>query len=144
MSQLSNYNCKFLDYTVIVKSGRGEEDFVKPCLINDKNCIDALGRYTLEEFSYLCSKAELFIGGDCGPMHIAISEGCRTLTLWGATDPLTRLPINQVDKIHFYLYDKTHKFANNYELDSEPKNHGAIDSITVSQVLKKVDECLSI
>jgi len=38
---------------------------------------------TLPELAELLARAELFVGCDTGPMHMAVSLGCRTLALFG-------------------------------------------------------------
>lgn len=38
---------------------------------------------TLPELTELLARAELFVGCDTGPMHMAVSLGCRTLALFG-------------------------------------------------------------
>ncbi|OQY46471.1 MAG: hypothetical protein B6242_07760 [Anaerolineaceae bacterium 4572_78] len=45
------------------------------------------GKLTLEQFGALCQQATLFIGGDTGAMHIAVATGCKTLAIFGPTDP---------------------------------------------------------
>lgn len=45
------------------------------------------GQLTLGQFGALCQKAALFVGGDTGAMHLAVASGCKTLAIFGPTDP---------------------------------------------------------
>ncbi len=43
---------------------------------------------TLRELAQLMEEADIFVGTDCGPRHLAASLGVPTVTLFGATDPV--------------------------------------------------------
>lgn len=49
--------------------------------------IDASGRLDLRELAALTSQADLFIGGDSGPLKIAEAVGARTLSFWHRGQP---------------------------------------------------------
>jgi len=49
------------------------------------------GELSLLELCQFLEKCSLFIGIDSGPLHLARFYGKRVLSLWGATDPKTRL-----------------------------------------------------
>lgn len=48
---------------------------------------------TLDELAETLRTAEVFVGADCGPGHLAAQLGLRTLTLFGPTDPARWAPI---------------------------------------------------
>ncbi len=41
----------------------------------------------LRQLAWLLGRSRLFIGGDTGPMHLAVAVGCPTIALFGPTDP---------------------------------------------------------
>lgn len=45
------------------------------------------GRTTLRQLAAILKRARLVISNDSGPMHVAISQGARTIALFGPTDP---------------------------------------------------------
>jgi lipopolysaccharide heptosyltransferase I len=48
---------------------------------------------TLKHFAWLVSRADLFFGGDTGPMHIASAMGVPVAAVFGGTDPARHAPI---------------------------------------------------
>ncbi len=49
--------------------------------------MDACGRLDVRELAALTSQADLFIGGDSGPLKIAEAVGARTLSFWHRGQP---------------------------------------------------------
>lgn len=49
--------------------------------------VDLAGRLTLGELGALCEVADLYIGNDTGPTHIAVAVGCPTLAIFGPSQP---------------------------------------------------------
>ncbi len=45
------------------------------------------GELTLGQFGALCQRATLFVGADTGAMHIAAAAGCKTVAIFGPSDP---------------------------------------------------------
>mgnify|MGYP002857799191 CR=1 FL=1 len=45
------------------------------------------GRFSLAQLAAVMERAALWLGNDCGPMHLAAAVGCPTLSLWGPTEP---------------------------------------------------------
>jgi heptosyltransferase II len=50
------------------------------------------GRLTLGELGAFCEVADLYVGNDAGPTHVAAAIGCPTLALFGPTDPAVSGP----------------------------------------------------
>ncbi len=40
----------------------------------------------------MCDVADLYIGNDAGPTHIAAATGCSTLAIYGPSDPAYSMP----------------------------------------------------
>jgi hypothetical protein len=61
--------------------GPAEEDFPLP------GGERAIRTETLEELARTLGSTHLYIGNDCGISHLAAAVGCRTIALFGPTDP---------------------------------------------------------
>ena len=53
----------------------------------------------LRELAWLLQKAELVIGGDTGPLHLAAALGTKVVGLYGPTDPRRNGPYGQLDHV---------------------------------------------
>lgn len=51
-------------------------------------CIQMEGQLDWQQTAALLSLADLQIGNDSGPMHLAAAVGCRVVAIWGATSPV--------------------------------------------------------
>jgi len=51
-----------------------------------KRVHSSVGRTSISELTRIIRESTLFIGLDGGPMHIAVSQGTPTFTIWGASD----------------------------------------------------------
>lgn len=47
--------------------------------------VNMVGKTTLKELAYMIKKAEAFVGGDTGPMHLAAAVGTPVVALFGPT-----------------------------------------------------------
>ncbi|SFM05470.1 glycosyltransferase family 9 protein [Pelosinus propionicus] len=61
--------------------------------------IDLTGKTTLKQLAYVIQKAQAFIGGDTGPMHLSTAVGTPTLALMGPTDPARNGPYGKGHEI---------------------------------------------
>jgi lipopolysaccharide heptosyltransferase II len=50
------------------------------------------GRLSLGELGALCEIADLYVGNDAGPTHVAAAVGCPTLAIFGPSDPAVSGP----------------------------------------------------
>jgi len=50
------------------------------------------GEVSLGEVGALCEVADLYIGNDAGPTHVAAASGCSTLAIYGPSDPAYSKP----------------------------------------------------
>ena len=76
----------------IVFVGNGNEteliENIQKKMDNKDKAINAAGKITLNQLFYLISKCNLFIGNDAGPMHIAATQGIKTIGLFGPNLPV--------------------------------------------------------
>lgn len=57
--------------------------------------LSAAGRDTTRSLALLMEQCDLVIGHNSGPAHLAGQLGCRTLALWGASDPREWSPVGE-------------------------------------------------
>jgi lipopolysaccharide heptosyltransferase II len=60
---------------------------------------DWTGRVTLSEIGALGEVADLYVGNDTGPTHIAAAVGCPTLAIFGPSDPAVSAPYGEEGKV---------------------------------------------
>jgi heptosyltransferase-1 len=53
----------------------------------------------LRELAWILQKAEVVIGGDTGPLHLAAALGTRVIGLYGPTDPRRNGPYRQLERV---------------------------------------------
>ncbi len=56
-------------------------------------------RTTLPQLSALLERTALFLGGDSGPLHLAVACGAPSVALFGPTDPAILGPLAPADKV---------------------------------------------
>lgn len=61
-------------------------------------CANWTGRVTLGELGALAEIANLYIGNDTGPTHIAAAVGCPTLAIFGPSNPAISAPYSPKDE----------------------------------------------
>ncbi len=57
------------------------------------------GQLTLGEIGALCEVADLYVGNDTGPTHVAAAVGCPTLAIFGPNDPAYSKPHGTKGKV---------------------------------------------
>lgn len=59
------------------------------------NPIDTIGQFNLRELAVLLGKARFYIGGDTGPMHLAVAVGTQVFAWFGPTSPAVHGPYQE-------------------------------------------------
>lgn len=54
--------------------------------------VSLVGRLSLGQLGALCEVADLYVGNDTGPTHVAAAVGCATLAIFGPSDPAISAP----------------------------------------------------
>ena len=67
---------------------------------NDK-IINIAGKFNLLETACLLKRAKLFISNDSGPLHLAASVGCPTISFFGPETPKLYAPLSNKAKIFY-------------------------------------------
>lgn len=79
--------------------GQSEFDQLDKVAEENKNCVNVVGKFSLEEELELIGKVKYFISGDTSNMHFAALMGVEVISIWGATSTLTGFgPLFQSDK----------------------------------------------
>lgn len=75
------------------------EDIVARCAsIRDRIVVQA-GKLSLQQTAGLLATCNLFVGGDTGPLHMAVAVGTPVVALFGAADPARTGPFGAADSI---------------------------------------------
>lgn len=75
----------------VISHGPGEESLAREAVAASAGSAVALFG-SLSELMALARRAQLFVGGDTGPMHLAALMGVKTVALFGPTDPARNGP----------------------------------------------------
>lgn len=63
--------------------------------------LDLTGRTSIQELAGLASRAQVTLGGDTGPVHLAAMMGCRVVALFSRfSDPALSAPVGDVRLLH--------------------------------------------
>jgi lipopolysaccharide heptosyltransferase I len=76
----------------IVVWGPGEEGLARSVVETAGSAATLAPPTDLRSLAALLRRADLFIGADTGPMHLAWVTGCRVVALFGPTDPRLNAP----------------------------------------------------
>jgi heptosyltransferase I len=89
------------EYDIVSVIIGGPKDTELAQIIKGKcnRAIDLCGKTTLKQLSYVMQKSALFIGGDTGPMHLAVSMNTPVIAIFGPTDPKRNGPYGQKNTV---------------------------------------------
>ncbi len=77
----------------VVVGSRGERPLAVRIQESAKSTLDLTGKTSIAQLAAIAARAELTVGGDTGPVHLAAAVGCDTLALFsGASDPKLAAP----------------------------------------------------
>lgn len=77
--------------------GPGEETLARTVAANSRSGTARPLASTLKQFVALARRAELFVGGDTGPLHIAAASGTPIVGIYGPTSPERNGPFDERD-----------------------------------------------
>lgn len=126
-----------LNATVIFSGGDHELHLVRRIVSYMKNpyCIIA-GETHVGQLAALFARAQVVLGPDSGPLHLAAAVGAPTVTLYGPADPVEFGPWGQPDK-HFVVTSGIGCRPCRI-IDwggDDPENHPCVREITIAKVL---------
>jgi len=77
--------------------GPGEEALAQTVASSSRSAVARPFASTLKQFVALARRAELFVGGDTGPLHLAAASGAPIVGIYGPTSPERNGPFNNLD-----------------------------------------------
>ena len=75
-----------LDAKIIVFWGPGEEDLVDGILKSSKKAPIVIPKTSLRQMAAIMKRCDLIVANDSGPLYIAVSQGVKTVSIFGPTD----------------------------------------------------------
>lgn len=90
------------------------------------------GRVTLSEIGALGEMADLYVGNDTGPTHIAAAVGCPTLAIFGPSDPAVSAPYGAEGKVIVLWHEWDGKRPFNWD-----------EGVSVNEAQKAADKLLN-
>lgn len=91
--RLGNHLVKKYQAQILIVGGEGERPLAQIISgLMHASVANWTGRITLGELGALCEVADLYIGNDAGPTHIATAVGCPTLAIYGPSNPAVSGP----------------------------------------------------
>ena len=83
-------------FEVMLTYGPGQEDLVRRVeLLSNRHPIIAPQPSSLKEYAWIARCADLYFGGDTGPMHIASAMETPVVAVFGGTDPEKHAPLRR-------------------------------------------------
>ena len=80
---MQDYNAQ-----IVLVGGKGEEQVAQSIIsLMNGEAINLSGQTTLGQLAAVLQKADLFVGSDSGPMHLAAAYGTKVIGLYGPTSP---------------------------------------------------------
>lgn len=120
-------------YYVIFTGSRDEKDDIdKFKALDEKSYSNLAGRTDLEELTEIYNRADLFVGGDTGPTHLAAAVGLPVVAVMGPTDPETNGPFGDG---HTVIQDNSLECIRCWDKHCS-RNMQCMKSISVQQVLR--------
>lgn len=85
---LGNYLCRQHQAAIILVGDDADRPQVRQVAgLMTEQTTDLSGLLSLGELSTICEIADLYVGNDCGTTHLAAAVGCRTVAIFGPTNP---------------------------------------------------------
>jgi len=126
-------------FEVILTWGPGQEDVVDKVVgMMRRNPHISPETHCLQEFAWMAYRANLFFGGDTGPMHIASAMGTPVVAVFGGTDPKMHSPMRQPSRV---LYKGPEPFPGKMPLSEA---QGYLAAITPEQAYDACVEMLKL
>ncbi len=113
----------------------------------DRPPVDVSGHTTLEQFVGLLSRMHLVICNDGGPLHLAVSQGTPTVSIFGPVDPQVYGPFSTGAARHRIIAKPElpcRPCYHQFKLPPCPYERACITQIEPAEVLEACEELLSV
>jgi len=118
-----------------------KDDPIQESLLNSNQAFDLRGNYTLAETAWVLKQADLVIGNDCGPSHIADAVLTEHLVLFGPTCEIKNGPRNRGRTIRVPVTCSPCQYDHKV-IDACPKAV-CMEQVTPDLVFSRAEEILS-
>jgi len=125
--------------TVILTGHQKEAEIARPYFKEREGLLNFIQKTTLLELCALIDKADLFVGNDSGPAHLAAALGKKTLVLFSGTNDW-RLWHPRGQAVHVMRHDVACSPC--HERECPLPRHECMENITVDAVCDKIGELL--
>jgi 3-deoxy-D-manno-octulosonic-acid transferase len=128
---VAEFNCE-----ILFTGGPGDRDKVREMIeLMDQVAHNLAGETDLKELAELYTRVDLFIGGDTGPMHLAVAQDTKAIVLMGPTNPATHGPYG---KQHVVIQPDI-DCKNCWNRVCPRDDHLCMEQISVGKVLKAIE-----
>lgn len=129
------------DARVVLVGGLGPEENRVASLVRDQagESVLDLRAWDLRRLAYLLERADVYVGPDSGPLHIAIALGTPSVALMGYTNPRRVGPIRFRELMVDAFGDPGEEYS-----PAAPPRPGRMSRITVEEVVAKVRQALEL
>jgi ADP-heptose:LPS heptosyltransferase len=124
--------------TIVVTAGPGEESVASEVARQTNESVILLG-LTIPALAELIRGAQLYVGNDSGPMHLAAAVGTPTVAIWGSSDSRRWRPWGVEHRVVQNPFECNPCPGYRCLVASSPL---CIESVTVEQVTKAVNELM--
>jgi lipopolysaccharide heptosyltransferase I len=128
----------FAGWRGVVNYGPGERHLAEAVRVAGGDADPLLFSGELPQLMALLRGAAFFVGGDTGPLHLAVALGTPVVGLYGPTDPARNGPYSPADVV----VRNAREEETTYKRDSSPAR--SMRSITVEQVVAAVQRRLGV
>jgi ADP-heptose:LPS heptosyltransferase len=98
--RLGNYLAREYNARIVLVGAEADKELVTAVSGMMSNpSVNLAGQLSLGEIGALCEVADLYVGNDTGPTHVAAAVGCPTLAIFGPSDPATSKPYGTKGKV---------------------------------------------
>ncbi len=98
--RLGNYLAREYNARIVLVGAASEKKMVTAVSgMMSISPVDLSGQLTLGELGALCEVADLYVGNDTGPTHIAAAVGCPTVAIFGPSNPAFSKPYGTKGKV---------------------------------------------
>lgn len=101
----------------------------------EESAYNLAAQTNLKQLAELYTRVNMFIGGDTGPMHLAVAQGTLSVVLMGPTNPKTHGPYGEQHKV----IQPDIECKNCWNRVCPRDNHLCMERITVNQVYRAVN-----
>ncbi len=133
---IDEYDCQ-----VLLTGSAANTDEIDLIIEGMKNrAFNLCGRINLRELAELYKRADVFVGGDTGPMHIASAVDCPVVTIMGPTNPVRNGPYG----VKSIILQKEIDCINCWKRKCPLDHHNCMKQITVNEVFNAITSIMEV